>query len=219
MDNCAAVHIYEDVDEAPKLKKRVNYHVADNWDNYYRHKIPLPYTQTVGVGKHAKNVTIKTREEMIHFLKSDDALMVYSDSQQILAMANLFNIKIHTFTYGGVTEGWNLVTPDPEMAKHAEIKFGKFVPDMALYHSNDTHFDLLVSDDSRLALLGFLFETENDVYEEKEDVSKPNEEWINVRNKRNLSHKSDSYQEIKVNQINEFQEENQLLIYCQKQWF
>lgn len=207
LDNCAAVHIYEDVDEAPKLKKRVNYHVADNWDNYYKYKIPLPFTQTVGVGEHAKNVTIKTREEMLQFLKSDDALMVFSDSQQILAMANLFNIKIHTFTYGGGTEGWTLVTPDPEMAKQAEIKFGKFVPDMALYHSNDTHFDLLVSDDSRLALLGFLLGTENDVIEEKElkDESKPNEEWITVRNKRSLSHKSHSYKEIKENQ-----EENQL---------
>ena len=42
------------------------------------------------------------------------------------------------------------------MSKHAELKFGKWVPDMALYHSEDTHFDLLVKDDSRLALLGLL---------------------------------------------------------------
>ena len=36
------------------------------------------------------------------------------------------------------------------MAASAEIKFGKWAPDMFLYHSEDSHYDLLVSDDSRL---------------------------------------------------------------------
>ena len=48
------------------------------------------------------------------------------------------------------------VTPDPEMSNHAEFKFGKCVPDIALYHRDETHFDLLVRDDSRLELLGLL---------------------------------------------------------------
>ena len=73
--------------------------MADNWDNYYSYKIPLPYEETVGVGEHAKVIKKKTREEMLEFLRSDEALMVYSNSQQVLAMANLFNISI--FTYGG----------------------------------------------------------------------------------------------------------------------
>ena len=36
------------------------------------------------------------------------------------------------------------------MAASAEIKFGKWAPDMFLYHSEDSYYDLLVSDDSRL---------------------------------------------------------------------
>ena len=54
LDNCVAVHVYEDEEEASKLKKRINNHVADNWDNYYQNKIPLPYEETSGVGEYAK---------------------------------------------------------------------------------------------------------------------------------------------------------------------
>ena len=44
------------------------------------------------------------------------------------------------------------------MISEAESKLGKLMPDMALYHSDQTHYDLLVKDDSRLALLGLLAE-------------------------------------------------------------
>ena len=93
---------------------------------------------------------------MLDFLYSDESLMVYSDSQQIHAMANLFNININVFTYGPSGEKWSEIKPDPCMVKNAEISFGKWVPDMHLYHSENIHFDLLVKDDSRLALLGLL---------------------------------------------------------------
>ena len=89
---------------------------------------------------------------MLDFLRSDDHMMVYSNSQQILAMANLFNINVNIFTFDSLS----VVLPDPVMSKHAEIKLGKSVPDMALYHNDESHFDLLVKDDRRLALLGLL---------------------------------------------------------------
>ena len=84
--------------------KRINNHVAENWDNYYQNKIPLPYEETSGVGEYAKKVKKETREEMLKFLRGDDdddSLMVYSNSQQILAYANFFNIKISIFTSSG----------------------------------------------------------------------------------------------------------------------
>ena len=154
LDNCLAVHVYEDENEGPRVKKRVNKHVADNWDAYYKNIIPLPFEETVGVGPNAKVIKKSTRDEMLEFLYSDESLMVYSDSQMIHAMANLYNISIFTFTYGRGGETWNVVSPDPEMSKAVEISFGKWLPDMALYHSEDIHFDLLVRDDSRLAQMG-----------------------------------------------------------------
>ena len=53
LENCVALHIYEDENEGAKVKKRVNHHVADNW-NYYKNIIVLPYIETVGVGEFEK---------------------------------------------------------------------------------------------------------------------------------------------------------------------
>ena len=185
LDECVAVHVYEDKDEATKVKKRINMHVAENWDTYYKYKIPLPYIETVGVGAHSKTVIKNTREEMIKFLKGeedDDALMVYSNSQQLLAIANLFNIKINVFTYGNNQTRWSQICPDAEMSAKAEVRFGKWAPDMSLYHSDNTHYDLLVKDDSRVALLGLLLTEES--FKENESDHVVEDEWKIVNKKK-----------------------------------
>ena len=74
LDSCLAVHVYEDKGEASNMKKRINNHVADIWENYYTYKIPLPFTETVGVGEFAKVVNKETTEEMLEFLRSEEAL-------------------------------------------------------------------------------------------------------------------------------------------------
>ena len=156
LDMCVAVHVYEDEEEGPKVKRRINNHVADNWENYYKHRIALPYIETVGVGSEARVIRKNSKEEMLDFLRSDESLMVYSNSQELLAISNLFNVNINIFTYRGDQTWWTEVRPDPEMAATAEVKFGKWVPDMSLYHSYETHYDLLIKDDSRIALVGLL---------------------------------------------------------------
>ena len=77
--------------------------------------------------------------------------------------------------------------PDPEMSRHAEFKLGKCVPDMALYHNDESHFDLLVKDDSRLALLGLLAGTgveDPEIVKEGVKISESNDEWTKVNYKR-----------------------------------
>ena len=84
-------------------------------------------------------------QEMIDFRRSEEALTAYSNYQELFALANMFNIKIDIFTYRNVDDGWwGEVTPDPDMISEAESKLGKLMPDMALYHSDQTHYDLLV---------------------------------------------------------------------------
>ena len=156
LETCAAVHIYENEKEGRNLKRRVNHHMAENWDGYYDEKITLPFIETVGVGKDSKTVIKNTKKEMIDFLKSDDSLFVFSNTQELLAIANLFNINIHIFSYSGEKTWWSKVQPDPEMAATAELKYGKCVPDMFLYNEHNSHYDLLVKDDSRIALIGQL---------------------------------------------------------------
>ena len=93
---------------------------------------------------------------MLEFLRSDESLYVYSNHQELQATANLYNINIHIFTYGGDSDRWTEIVPDAEMVAEVDARVGKLIPDMVLYHSQDTHYDLLVKEDSRLALLGLL---------------------------------------------------------------
>ena len=187
LQNAFAVHAYEDETEGPKVKRRLNNHVADNWWNYYKHKIPLPYIETVGVGENSKVVIKDTDEEMIEFLRGEDSLMVYSNYQELLGLANMFSIKIHIFTFTGNEERWSTVYPDPEFEVDMELKFGKWIPDMALYHCDETHYDLLVKDDSRLALLGLLAGA-------KEEID-DNEGWSTVADKKNGKNKVQKQQD------------------------
>ena len=123
-------------------------HVVNNWQ-YYKDKIALPFTEVLGVGKNATEITINTEEEMIAFLKTKDALNVNSAFHEIIAMANIFKIHIHVFTYVGDSGNWNYISPDPEMAATTEIEFKDFLSDMYLYHSDDNHYNLLVSESAK----------------------------------------------------------------------
>ena len=132
-------------------------HIVDNYYDYYIDKIGVPFVETVGVGEHSKVITKTTHEELLEFFRSDEALLVFSNYHELLAMANLYNITIHTFTYGGPKgDSWSVVHPDPKMVSESQKKLGKCIPDVALYHSYETHYDLLVKRDSRLALLGLV---------------------------------------------------------------
>ena len=42
LENCVAAHVYENEEDGMKVKRRVNLHVADNWDNYYKNITALP---------------------------------------------------------------------------------------------------------------------------------------------------------------------------------
>ena len=54
LENSVAVHIFENEDEGESVKKKINNHIADNWDEYYQNKLTLPYKETVGVGEMLK---------------------------------------------------------------------------------------------------------------------------------------------------------------------
>ena len=159
--NCLTAHISctENDTERKINNRRVNNHIADNFDKFYKDKIILPYIETVGVGSNAKTVRKNTQEEFLEFLRSEDSLCAFSNSQEIFAIANMLNITIRIFSFGvGGDESrtqWTEFGPDPTMADSAHFPKG-WVPDMYLYNSDQTHYDLLVAEDHRLALLGLV---------------------------------------------------------------
>ena len=113
-NNCIAVALHEDEDEAPKVKRRTLDHMIE-FEDFYINKIGLPFKETVGVGEYKKEVHLKTKEEMIKFLKSEDAMMVWSNAHELVAMANLYNITIEVFSYGGSKDAWTEICPDPDI--------------------------------------------------------------------------------------------------------
>ena len=145
------------------MKRKINFHIADNFDDIYANVIGFPYTESV-FGEQEK-VVCNTPQELKQFLKSDRALNVYSNMQEMQAMANIFNMAIDVFTYGirtnmdgenySVAEWMERITPMKEASSLAEYREGHFPP-MALYHSDNSHFDLLVADTSRLVSNGLL---------------------------------------------------------------
>ena len=68
---------------------------------------------------------------MLEFLRSYEALTVYSNSQELLAISNLFNININVFTYKGKLGRWSEICPHPQMVDNTDEKKYK-APDMAL---------------------------------------------------------------------------------------
>ena len=98
--NCGSVHTMEDDSKGAmmNMKRKINHHMADHYDNIYKNVIGLPYIETV-FGEEERQVC-STPQELKEFLRSERSLRVYSNVQELQAMANIFNMAIDIFTYG-----------------------------------------------------------------------------------------------------------------------
>ena len=177
LTNCLTAHISctEDEEERKRNNRKVNEHIADNYDNHYKNKIALPYIETVGVGEKSRRVKIQTRKDFLAFLRSEESLCAFANSQELFAICNMFNINIWVFTFvDKESEGeWRHFGPDPDMAFSSHFPPG-WIPDMYLYNYDQVHYDLLVAEDHHLALLGLIATNENRKEEVKEIVTKEN---------------------------------------------
>ena len=83
---------------------------------------------------------------------------MWSDSEDLTVLADMYQIRIKIITTKGETDEnptVNWIYPDKSLEKDAEIK-DVDIEDMVLLHSNDVHFDLIVPKESKLAKLGSL---------------------------------------------------------------
>ena len=92
-------------------------------------------------------------EQYVEFLlKNPDASLLWSDTEEFIAISNLYQMEIKIITTKGPDDTkphLNIIQPDPELEKSAILPVGK-VPVMVLLHSSDSHFDLIVSRTSRI---------------------------------------------------------------------
>ena len=91
-------------------------------------------------------------------MNSDDAEYMWSDSEDLAIIADMYQMKIKIITTKGMHDDQptvNWIYPDPRMAEFAELKDVE-IDDMVLLHENDLHFNLVVAGDSDLATQGSL---------------------------------------------------------------
>ena len=126
-----------------------------NWW-YWKQIIPLPFTESVGVGSNSFTITKSTEKELFEFLESDEFLLMWSTHTDIAVLANMCNLNIHTFNYNFPNQPpcWYTTPPDQYLTYYAATMDNGPTRDVALYNSNNCHYDLLVTPDSQLALLG-----------------------------------------------------------------
>ena len=139
-----AAHIFEDQEEAKRFRKVINLHITDRW-SYYENKIPFPYSRQVGVqGKWKK---FKTPDEYLTYICNNaESELLWTDTEEIHAIANLYQINIKIITIKGKDDPKptiKKVGPNPELQEFSILPAG-IVPDMTLLHSQDSHYDLIV---------------------------------------------------------------------------
>ena len=100
----------------------------------------------VGVGANAFRVYLSTVHDFLNFLRSNDSLRMYNNSQlDIVNLANMFGIRIATFTYNinDQPPRWTWHSPHQYITSYSQHRNVEG-PDMWLFHEDDCHYDLLV---------------------------------------------------------------------------
>ena len=97
--NCGAAFLFEDEVFGPKLCKRMNHFCADHWDKKYQYLTQCspghPFRRRVKGGK----VKFEDAKELIKYLKtSDDAMYMWSDSEDFKILADMYQIRIKIVT-------------------------------------------------------------------------------------------------------------------------
>ena len=87
--NARSAHIFQDPKYGPDFRMLMNNHMADRW-NFYRKKISFPYQRQVGV--NGENVGFESGEEekFCQFLRTPESAFLWSDSEDLQLMANLY---------------------------------------------------------------------------------------------------------------------------------
>ena len=137
----------------------MNNFFADHWNDRYKYLTQCsegnPFIRKV----RGEEVKFTDPVDLIKYLKtSKDAEYMWSDSEDLAILSDMYQIRIKIITTKGENEKnptVNWIHPDKSMAKYAEIKCVEF-GEMVLLHQNDMHFNLIIPGDSDLATLGSL---------------------------------------------------------------
>ena len=174
--NCAAVFLFHDEAFGPRLRRKMNLFQAEHWFRRYQEITPCSPDHPFERKLNGNKVSFTDPKKLIKFLKfSKEAAFMWSDSEDLAVIADLFQVRIKIITTRGSedknpTENW--IYPDEKMKEFAELR-NVILDEMILFHENDSHFNLIISKDHDLAVFGSLSQRlsetplENSVKEDK----------------------------------------------------
>ena len=143
--NAAAAHVYGDPEYGDYLRRQAHDFIIARWNNY-KSFVTFPFSEMVGVGANAFRVYLSTEHDFLNFLRSNDSLRMYNNSQlDIVNLANMFGIRIATFTYNinDQPPRWTWHSPHQYITSYSQHRNVEG-PHMWLFHEDDCHYDLLV---------------------------------------------------------------------------
>ena len=178
--NSIAAHLFKDEVYGPKLKRQMNIFMVKHWERKYKNKTQCsqghPFKRRLA---NFEEVSFTDSIKLLEFLeKSEDAAYMWTDSEDLIVVADMYQLKIQVISTTGENDKnprvyW--ILPDEEMKQFAELKDVE-LDDMTLLHERDTHFNLIVAKDSDLAKVGSLsFRSNIGPCVDVKDTVKPND--------------------------------------------
>ena len=104
-------------------------------------------------------MTKNNKEELFEFfLNSDEGAYMWRGQEDIVALSNMYQVKITVITIRGVDDdepSVNVIEPNQEPLESCEVSAGQ-VPEMILLNEENSHYDLIVPAYHMLTLEGGL---------------------------------------------------------------
>ena len=169
--NSGAAHIFQDPKHGSEFRMVMNNHMADRW-NFYKNKISFPYVRNVGVKGETVRFEEGEEDRFCSFLRSKESAFLWSDSEDLQLMSNLYQMKIRIITTKGehdLSPTVNWIGPDPELNDFKFLPEG-IVPDMTLIHYDEVHYNLVIKEDSNIVKYGTVSQQLEEDHEERNNV-------------------------------------------------
>ena len=193
-----AAHIFGDQEYGPKFAIQIYRHIHQYWETYYKKIFSFPYKRQVGVS--GQWVEFHEEKDLLEYLKSSpDVSHLWADSQELQAMANIYQIQIKVLSVKVSDQDTPTVLhigPDNDFKEGAKEPWGK-IPNMTLFYIEKSHYDLITSRKRKVTkkiIDGKKFS--NELFNLDSDLKKELEE-IRIANKKLITVYSASLQKVK----------------------
>ena len=119
--------------------------MADMW-HFYKNKVSFPYVRQIGAAGDTVKYKVGQEKQFCDFLRTKESAYLWSDSEDIQIMSNMYQMKIKIITTKGDNDkdpkvSW--VGPDQELDEFKLLPQG-IVPQMTLIHYDKVHYNLVI---------------------------------------------------------------------------